>query len=81
MEQHEVPMINVSVILACRRHLRWTQNGLATLTATALMHGTKSMTKSKLEEELDYIGATLYTRMRRKNRPGLSAKFAAKGQG
>lgn len=77
MEQHEVPMINVSVILPAGAIYDGQQNGLASLTATALKHGTKSMTKAQLEEELDYIGATLNT-YASKESAGLSAKFAAK---
>jgi hypothetical protein len=33
----------------------------ASLTATALKHGTKNFTKAKLDEELDFIGANVST--------------------
>jgi predicted Zn-dependent peptidase len=54
-----------------------TKPGLATLTAKALLHGTKTKTKSGLEEELDFIGASVNT-YASKEASGLSAKFAAK---
>ncbi len=79
MEQHEVPMINVSVIVPAGAIYDAQQSGLANMTATALMHGTKNMTKSQLEEALDFIGATVYT-YASKESAGLSAKFASKDQ-
>jgi zinc protease len=40
MEQHEVPLINVSVILPAGAIYDGEQAGLASLTAVALKHGT-----------------------------------------
>jgi len=77
MEQKEVPMINVSAIFPAGAIYDGQQSGLANLTALALRHGTKNMTKSKMEEELDFIGATLST-YASKESSGLSAKFASK---
>lgn len=77
MEQHEVPMINVSVILPAGAIYDADKAGLASLTATALKHGTKSYPKAKLDEELDFIGATVNT-YASKESAGLSAEFAAK---
>jgi predicted Zn-dependent peptidase len=78
MEQHEVPMINVSAIMpAGAIYDPAPQSGIATMTASALMLGTKNMTKTKLEEELDFVGATINT-FATKESAGLSAKFAAK---
>jgi len=77
MEQHEVPVINVSAILPAGAIYDKTQSGLATLTASMLMDGTKNMIKSKLEEELDFAGAQVYT-FASKESAGLNAKFAAK---
>lgn len=77
MEQHEVPMVNVSVILPAGAIYDGAQNGLASLTATALQHGTKTMSRNTIEEELDFIGASLNT-YATKESAGLSAKFAAK---
>ncbi len=77
MEQHEVPMINVSAIFPAGAIYDGQQNGLASLTAEALKHGTKSMSKTKMEEELDFIGATLNT-YSSKEFAGISSKFASK---
>ena len=79
MEQKEVPMINVSVVLPAGAIYDGQQYGLANMTATTLMSGTKNMTKSKLEEELDFLGAVVTT-MASKESAGLSAKFASKDQ-
>ena len=77
MEQHEVPMINVSVILPAGAIYDGDKAGLASITATALKHGTKNYPKAKLDEELDFIGATVNT-YASKEFAGLSAAFAAK---
>ncbi len=77
MEQHEVPMINVSVILPAGAIYDGDKAGLASLTATALKHGTKNYPKTKLDEELDFIGASVNT-YATKESAGLSAQFAAK---
>jgi predicted Zn-dependent peptidase len=77
MEQKEIPMINVSAVFPAGAIYDGNQSGLANLTAMALRHGTKSMTKSQMESELDFIGATLNT-YASKESAGLSAKFAAK---
>jgi zinc protease len=79
MQQKEVPMINVSAILPAGAIYDGQQNGLSYLTAVALKHGTKSMSKTKIEEELDFIGATLYTDAS-KEFSSISSKFAAKDQ-
>jgi zinc protease len=77
MEQQEVPMINVSVVLPAGAIYDATKNGLANMTASSLMNGTRTMTKSKLEEELDFLGASVNT-FASKESAGLSAKFASK---
>jgi predicted Zn-dependent peptidase len=77
MEQHEVPMINISVILPAGAIYDADKAGLAALTATALKHGTKNYPKAKLDEELDFIGATVNT-YASKEAAGISAQFAAK---
>ena len=78
MEQHEVPMISVSAVFpAGAIYDDPSKSGLASMTASALMTGTKSMTKTKLEEELDFIGASVNT-YASKESAGLSAKFATK---
>ncbi len=79
MEQHEVPLIYVSGKFMAGAILDGEKNGLADMTADALMYGTKNHTKTELEEELDFMGADLgfyasseYT--------GMYASFAAKDQ-
>lgn len=77
MEQHEVPVISVSAIIPAGAIYDGTKSGLASLTATGLQYGTKNYSKSKIEEELDFIGASLNT-YASKEYAGLSSKFAAK---
>lgn len=77
MEQHEVPMISVSAIMPAGAIYDGEKAGLASLTATALKHGTKSYSKQKMDEELDFIGASINTSASKES-AGLSARFAAK---
>jgi predicted Zn-dependent peptidase len=77
MEQHEVPMVYVSAILPAGAIYDKAQSGLASLTASMLMNGTKRMSKKQLEEELDFRGAEVAT-YATKETAGLSAGFAAK---
>ena len=77
MEQHHVPVISVSAILPAGAIYDNDKAGLASLTATALKHGTKNFTKTKLDEELDFIGANVNT-YATKEYAGLSSNFAAK---
>ena len=77
MEQHEVPVINVSVILPAGAIYDGEKAGLASLTATAVKHGTKNYDKIKLDEELDFHGAYISTSASKES-TSLSAKMAAK---
>lgn len=77
MEQHDVPVISVSAILPAGAIYDNDKAGLASFTATALKHGTKNFTKTKLDEELDFIGANVNT-YATKEYAGLSSNFAAK---
>lgn len=77
MEQHEVPMINVSVIIPAGAIYDGDKNGLASLTANGLMYGTKNYSKQKIEEELDFIGANINSGASKES-ASLSAKFASK---
>ena len=77
MEQHEVPMVNVSVIFPAGAIYDADKAGLASITAVSLKHGTKNYPKVKLDEELDFIGASVNT-YSSKEFAGLTAKFAAK---
>ncbi len=78
MEQHEVPLINVSVVVPGGAiYDKPTQLGLAMITASSLMNGTKNRSKSKIEEELDFVGATVNASASKES-SGLNAKFASK---
>ena len=77
MEQHEVPVISISAILPAGAIYDGTRSGLASLTASGLQYGTKNYSKTKIEEELDFIGASLNT-YASKESAGLSSKFASK---
>lgn len=77
MEQKEVPVMNVSIIIPAGAIYDGSKAGLASLTATALKHGTKSYTKANLDEELDFIGASVGT-FASKESATISAKFASK---
>ncbi len=75
MEQHEVPTISVSAVMQAGAIYDGEKNGLASLTADGLQFGTKSYTKAQIEEQLDFLGASLNT-YASKESAGLSAKFA-----
>lgn len=77
MEQHEVPLISVSAIVPAGAIYDAEKSGLASLTAAGLQYGTKSYSKTKIEEELDYIGANLST-YASKESATISSKFATK---
>ncbi|MEJ7766846.1 MAG: pitrilysin family protein [Chitinophagaceae bacterium] len=78
MEQHEVPVIDVSVIMpAGAIYDNPQQSGIAVMTAASLKLGTKNMSKAKLEEELDFLGAEVATDDSKES-AYLKAKFAAK---
>ena len=79
MEQREVPTISISAVVPAGAIYDGQKAGLASLTAVGLQHGTKSFTKTQIEEELDFIGASLNT-YASKESAGLSAKFASKDQ-
>lgn len=61
MEQHEVPLIYVSAVFPAGAVRDGDRNGLASLTAEALLFGTKNYTKDEIEEQLDFMGASYGT--------------------
>ncbi|MEO5967299.1 MAG: insulinase family protein, partial [Ferruginibacter sp.] len=79
MEKHEVPIISVSAIMPAGAIYDENKGGLASLTATSLMNGSTNYTKEKLDEELDFMAASIET-YSSKEFAGLKAKFAAKDQ-
>ncbi len=79
MEQHEVPLINVSAVFDAGSINDGERYGLASLTADALMFGTTKYSKSQIEEMTDFVGAKLSTYASKDN-AGLSSSFAVKDQ-
>ena len=58
MEHHEVPLIYVSVIIPAGAINDGVKYGLSSLTADALLDGSRNYTKKKIEESLEFIGAS-----------------------
>lgn len=79
MEQHEVPLIYVSAALEAGSVKDGSHHGLASLTADALMFGTKKYTKSQIEEKLEFVGAEIGTGAGKES-AFISASFATKDQ-
>ncbi|WP_138477428.1 M16 family metallopeptidase [Dyadobacter bucti] len=79
MEQHEVPLINVSAVFDAGAMNDGDRYGLSSLTADALVFGTQKYTKPQIEEMTDFVGATLNT-VAGKESAGLTSSFAAKDQ-
>jgi hypothetical protein len=50
-----VPVISVSALIPAGAINDKDKSGLASLTATALKHGTKNFTKAKLEEPISLV--------------------------
>lgn len=61
MEQHEVPLIYISVIFPAGAVWDETKSGLAAFTAEALLFGSKNFTKQQIEETFDFLGAGIWT--------------------
>jgi zinc protease len=59
MEQHEVPLIYVNAIFPAGAVWDGEQNGLAALTADALLFGSKNYTKDQIEQSFDFLGANI----------------------
>lgn len=59
MEQHEVPMVDVNLVIKSGAVDDGDQPGLNALTIDNLQLGTKAQSKSEIEEALDFIGARL----------------------
>lgn len=78
MEQHEVPLINVDVRVKSGA-INSKTLGLAEVTAEALMFGSDKLSKTEIEQQVDFIGANLAT-WSGKEQSGVSASFLAKDQ-
>jgi zinc protease len=79
MEQHEVPLINVSAVFDAGSIQDGERFGMASLTADGLLFGTKKYTKAQIEEMTDFVGANLSTYASKDN-AGLASSFAVKDQ-
>jgi zinc protease len=79
MEQHEVPLINLSAVFDAGSINDGEKYGLASLTADALLFGTQKYSKPQIEEMIDYVGANLST-FANKESAILSSSFAVKDQ-
>lgn len=79
MEQHDVPFISIVAVVPAGAIYDGAQSGLASLTATALKHGTANYNRSLIDDELDFIGATINTAAY-KEFTRVTADFAAKDQ-
>ncbi|WP_247237049.1 pitrilysin family protein [Telluribacter sp. SYSU D00476] len=79
MEQHEVPLINVSAVFDAGSIHDGEKYGLASLTADALTFGTQKYTKEQIEEITDYVGANLNTGAGKES-ANIGMSFAVKDQ-
>ena len=79
MEKHDVPVISLEAIVPAGAVNDDDKAGLASLTGTCLKCGTKSFTKKEIEQQFDFLGATLYTYASNDD-AGLGTRFAAKDQ-
>ena len=79
MEQHEVPLINISAVFDAGAVQDGTRYGLANMTAEALLFGSSKYTKAQLEEKIEYVGASVDT-YAGKEVAKLTTSFAVKDQ-
>ncbi|GAB3962708.1 pitrilysin family protein [Spirosoma harenae] len=79
MEQHEVPLINVSAVFDAGAVQDGNRYGLSNMTAEALLFGSSKYTKAQLEEKAEYVGANIDA-FAGKEVAKLSASFAVKDQ-
>ena len=79
MEKHDVPVISLNAIVPAGAVNDGDKAGLASLTGDCLKCGTKSFTKKEIEQQFDFLGATLFT-YGSDDDAGLGTRFAAKDQ-
>jgi predicted Zn-dependent peptidase len=79
MQHTEVPLINVSMVMKTGAIADGERHGLAFLTAEALRFGTASFTKAEIDQNVDFLGATISTNASLEY-TSISAKFAKKDQ-
>jgi len=61
MEQHEVPLIDVNLVVKAGAVNDNGKTGLTRITAENLVLGTQKLSKAELDEKLDFIGADIYS--------------------
>lgn len=79
MEQHEVPLVDVNLVIKAGAVNDGNKAGLNRLTIANMKLGTKQQNKTEIEETLDFIGAKLKTQGGMEM-SSLSASFAVKDQ-
>ena len=79
MEQHEVPLINVSAVFNAGAVQDGNRYGLANMTADALVFGSEKYTKAEIDQKTEFVGAQLNT-YAGKDVAKLTASFAVKDQ-
>ncbi|TLU99238.1 M16 family metallopeptidase [Dyadobacter luticola] len=79
MEQHEVPLINVSAVFDAGSINDGDRAGMSMVTSDALLFGTEKYTKPQIEEAIDFVGARLQP-FTAKDMAGITASFAVKDQ-
>ncbi|WDE12879.1 M16 family metallopeptidase [Thalassomonas haliotis] len=77
MSQHEVPLIDISLVVKTGAVNDGQQAGLSRLTIKNLAMGSQNLNKNQLESKLDFIGADLYNTSNLEFSQ-LGASFAAK---
>jgi len=77
MEQHETPLIYFSAVIPAGAVKDGDRYGLASLTADALLWGTKNYTKNQVQRQLDVLGAAYNTQANR-DWTKVSASFGKK---
>ncbi len=79
MEKHEVPVISMEFVLPAAAINDGDKAGLASLTVSCLKCGTKNYTKKEIEQQFDFLGASLNLYSETET-AGVGTKFAAKDQ-
>ena len=58
-ENHKIPRVSFNLVLGSNQILEGSKAGLSGLAGELLMSGTENRTKDQLDQEIDFIGATL----------------------
>lgn len=77
MEKHDVPVVSFSALIPAGAVYDGKEAGLASITAECLKCGTKSFSKKEIEDQFDFLGASLNS-YGSTEFAGLSSRFASK---